>query len=324
MPASTPIAATPTLKNALILREMPDVPPRPLTPANAAFRTEFYRRWGNENAIVSGASTYAEFSPFRQTLSIKSARGGTEQYLVGGRRVAVDDDSWLVLNDGQVYSSVLAGERPVYSFCVFFRPRLAAEMYATLRTSPARALDGDDVPLRQLEFGEQLRPRDDRVIPALERLQRRVADGLDDADEFEEEMQQLACALLLAHDFSLQRAASLPSMRAATRAELLRRVDRATDYLLCTYTAPFELERLAEVAHLSKFHLARLFRAVHGMPPYAFVQRKRAVAARRLLSTTEMPAERVAEAVGFGSRTTMFRQLRQQFGAGARALRART
>lgn len=327
MPASASAATANTTPlaphRALILREMPDIAPRPLTAANAAFRTEFYRRWGTENAIVCGASTYAEFAPFRQTLSIKSARGGSEQYMVGSRRVAVDDDAWLVLNDGQIYSSLLAGSRPVYSFCVFFRPALAGEVYATLRMSPARSLDGNDAPVRQFEFAENLRPHDDVMTPALRRLEHLVADGLDDADELEEEMQQLAWALLLTHDRRLRRAASLPAMRVATRAELLRRVDRAADYLLCTYTAPFDLDRLADAAHLSKFHLARLFRAVHGVPPYAFLQRKRAVTARRLLTTTEMAAERVAEAVGFGSRATMFRQLRLQFGRGARALRAR-
>lgn len=307
----------------LIFRELPDVPPRPLTAANAAWRSAFYRRWGNENAIISGWATYAEFSRFRQRLSIKCATGGSEQYFIGARRVVVDDDAYLVLNDGQEYSSVLANPKPAFSFAVFFRPGLVDELYASLRMTPHEALDrGAETPIRKFEFTEHLRPHDPELAPLLSDLQRRVADGMDDADELEEALQALGQALLRAHDRSLRRATLLPSIRAATRAELLRRVDRATDYLLCTYTEPFDLDRLAQVAHLSKYHLARLFRAVHGVPPYAFLQRKRGAVAQRLLARTDLPADRIADMVGFGSRATMFRQLHQQFGRGARALRA--
>jgi hypothetical protein len=38
----------------MILTTLPDLPPRPETAANAAFRRRFYVRWGHENAIVCG------------------------------------------------------------------------------------------------------------------------------------------------------------------------------------------------------------------------------------------------------------------------------
>ena len=59
----------------------------------------------------------------------------------------------------------------------------------------------------------------------------------------------------------------LDAVRPATRAELLRRVDRATDFLLSEYTQPFSLDAVAAAAHLSKYHLVRLFRAFTGLPP---------------------------------------------------------
>lgn len=36
----------------MILTEMPDLPPRPLTAANAAFRADYFARWGKENLIL--------------------------------------------------------------------------------------------------------------------------------------------------------------------------------------------------------------------------------------------------------------------------------
>jgi hypothetical protein len=51
----------------------------------AAFRRDFYRRWGRENCVVSGMSRHAEYGLFRQTLSIKCVAQGSEIYFVDQR-----------------------------------------------------------------------------------------------------------------------------------------------------------------------------------------------------------------------------------------------
>ena len=73
----------------MILREPPDLPPRPLTPTNAEFRARFYARWGKENTVVTGRSRYAEYAPLKQALSIKTVRGGTETYTVEKRHYLI-------------------------------------------------------------------------------------------------------------------------------------------------------------------------------------------------------------------------------------------
>ena len=49
--------------STMILRDQPDLPPRPLTPANADFRRRFYARWGHENAVILFCTRQAEFPP---------------------------------------------------------------------------------------------------------------------------------------------------------------------------------------------------------------------------------------------------------------------
>jgi hypothetical protein len=50
----------------LILTNMPDLPPRPETPANASFRRDFYRRWGREWCVVAGSARHELRSRVRQ------------------------------------------------------------------------------------------------------------------------------------------------------------------------------------------------------------------------------------------------------------------
>ena len=68
---------------------------------------------------------------------------------------------------------------------------------------------------------------------------------------------------------------------------------------------------MAAAACLSKFHFLRLFTELHGVTPHLYLQRKRALAAARLLEKTDLTTSQVAARVGFQSRSTMARQLRR-------------
>jgi len=88
-----------------LLREMPDWERLKPSPHNEAYRRWFYGHWGRENSVISGRDRNVEYIPFRQRLSIKVARGGRERYFIDGRTIAVDDDSYLILNDNRTYGS---------------------------------------------------------------------------------------------------------------------------------------------------------------------------------------------------------------------------
>ena len=144
----------------MIFATMPDLPPRPATPANAAFRENFFHRWGRENALVCGLARDAEYRTHGQTLSVKAAWGGRERFMLPERELAIDDDHWLVLNDGRRYSSVLRSERPVASMAIFFRPGLPGEVAVARGMGLSSALDSPDAPAasrRAPEFSEHLR-----------------------------------------------------------------------------------------------------------------------------------------------------------------------
>ena len=57
----------------MILREMPDLPPRPATAAHAPFRRWFYGRRGRENALGCGRTRRAGHRAPPQTLAVKAA-----------------------------------------------------------------------------------------------------------------------------------------------------------------------------------------------------------------------------------------------------------
>ncbi len=305
----------------MILRELPDVPPRPKTQANAAFRRWLYSRWGKEHVIVAARFRHGEIAPMCQPMSIKAVWGGMSDTTLDGRRLAIDDDSYLVINEDRTYGSTWHGPGEMDALCIFIRRGAPAEVYGAMSTTLAEAADAGGETPRSLQFCERLRPHDASVSPRLRDIHAAVRDGNNDELWAGEACQDLLVALIESEHRMRVREQNIRSVRSSTRQELMRRVNWAADYILTNYAEPITLDDIATAAHLSKFHLVRLFKQVHQVTPHAFLQRKRALVARRLLERSEADLNEIAATVGFGTRWTMYRHLRRHFGASGRLLR---
>jgi AraC family transcriptional regulator len=298
--------------SVFLLREMPDWERLKPAPANEPYRQWFYAHWGRENAVISGTDRNVEYTPFRQRLSIKVARGGRERYYIDGRSIAVDDDCYLILNDNRTYGSRFESDVQIQSFSIFFRPGLAEEVFGALGTTVERALaDGGAEASRPVEFAETLQPHDSVVSPALRYVQYGLNAGVEDAGWYEEQFQFLLERMLSHHRRLTERVRRLPALKSVTLREILRRLALAVDLVHSSYESDIGLAEMARAACLSKFHFLRLFTELHGITPHAYLQRKRALAAGRLLDGTDLTASQVAARVGFQSRSTMARQLRR-------------
>ena len=278
-----------------------------------------------EHSLVLARATQAEMPLGSRPLMIAAARGGRETYTVERRRLAVDDDNFLVLNEGRAHSSVIRSESEVESFKIFFRAGMVAEVLAPLVLPADRLLErAPALGSLGFEFCEGLQPNDRTVAPALHVIRQHLIDtevGKEDNAWLEERLTQLLESLLLGHREVVARVKAIPVARDGTRKEIYRRVVLAVDYIESYYEQPIELDTLAQVACLSKFHFLRAFRSMQGMTPQHYVRRKRALVAKRLLATTALPAAEIALRVGYASRTSLTKQVRYWTGAAPAEIR---
>ena len=298
---------------------MPDLA---LTPRTAAFRREFYRRWGRENCVVSGRTRRAEYRDFCQTLSLKCVARGTEIYFLDRRRIAVSDDTWLVLNEGRTYGSVLDAPNEAYSFSIFFRPGFAQEVAGELRRGLDQVLDDGAVCApAPVEFAETLRAHDSRITPVLRFIQRQIAAGLRDERWLEEQFQFLLARLVTAQQRQPDPGLQLAATRRSRRVELRRRLELAADFMHERLQEDISLADIAAAAHLSRFHFLRLFQTAYGHTPVAHLRQLRTRRALALAESTTLSAGEIADRVGL-SRITLWRAFRAR-GLPVRALRYR-
>src|SRR2546421_2896620 len=104
-------------------------------------------------------------------LSVKTFFGGRAHYSVGVGHHAVDDNFYLVLNNGRDYAINIESRKPVESFCIFFSPAFAAEALHDRSRRENQLLDSPGAPSSPVEFFEKLYPHDAVLSPLLRRLQ---------------------------------------------------------------------------------------------------------------------------------------------------------
>src|SRR5881628_2297982 len=78
-------------------------------------------RFGETNLVLHAKAQRHVVKDFPGPLSIKSVMDGQVGWIVEGRRLLVDESSFLVLNDGQKYSMDVDAPRPMETCCAFFQ-----------------------------------------------------------------------------------------------------------------------------------------------------------------------------------------------------------
>ena len=98
----------------------------------------------------------------------------------------------------------------------------------------------------------------------------------------------------------------------AVAVQLLAYLRRVRDHIDRNYAEPLDLDGLARVAGVSKYHFARTFEATYGETPIRYLTRRRIERAQDLLRHANLTVTEVCMLVGFaslGSFSTRFTQL---------------
>ncbi|HEY1998173.1 AraC family transcriptional regulator [Paraburkholderia sp.] len=89
---------------------------------------------------------------------------------------------------------------------------------------------------------------------------------------------------------------------------------RLRDYIDEHLSQPLTLGELADLACLSEYHLARMFRMSFGLPPAAWIAQQRIERARALLRTTSLPLAQVAAQCGYANASHFSHRFREAVG----------
>jgi AraC family transcriptional regulator len=121
----------------------------------------------------------------------------------------------------------------------------------------------------------------------------------------------LAARLVLSH---VGDAAPCALRTAASNGLDRRRLARVLDFIEANLEDQLTIDRLAQVACLSRFHFARAFKAATGQPPHRYVSERRLQRAKALLAEGDRPVADIALALGFSCQANFIRAFRDATG----------
>jgi len=260
---------------------------------------------GRVNAVLNGRGVREYESRFVGALSVKAVMRGSAVWETGEGRFELVPGSVLLLNDSEEYTITVDALQPVETFCLFFERGFVEDAYRAAVTGSASLLDASGS-APSIAFFERLHfdsPLLAEVMRAHAKLQRGESLGAS--------FYAAALELVRARTNVAASVARLPSLRAATREELARRLGVATSYLHANCERGVTVAEAAREACLSPFHFHRLFTRFHGVTPHRYLNHLRLERARAMLRASDRSVIDVATDCGFeslGSFTTLYRR----------------
>ena len=251
-----------------------------------SFDIETYNRQFKEsNIIIRADSRQVSYAEHWGPLSIKCAFNGKEFYDVQKCRYAVTDKNYLVINNGNYYSSFIDSDKKVQSFTINFAPAFVQQAIGSLHKSNEGILDnfGNNDRASEPEFHEKLSRHDDTVSPIIFRLLPLADNFQNNVNKVEELYTLLLERLLLKQQEIQPEIEAIDSVKSSTKKELYKRLMRAKDYIDSCYSEELSLEYLAEVCCLNQFYLLRHFKSYFKITPRQYIIKKRMEAASQLL-----------------------------------------
>jgi AraC family transcriptional regulator len=269
------------------------------------------------------------FSYFAETpglpLSLKCMSNGRALYKFGRAEVTVDDGGYLILNNRQPYSIEIASPTKVETFVLWFPDGWAEDVLRNFdETNETLLTNSPGENGAKVSFFERYTSHDRIVSPKVRALRAAFKGEETIQDSWLEEKLRALLASMLSSQRSLKHEISnLPAVRASTREELWRRVNRARDYLHAHLSAPISLSDVAAAACLSPFHLLRVFQAAFHQTPHQYLNECRLDRAKFLLEKTRIPVTAICLECGFSSLGSFSTLFHQRCGMSPRAWRNR-
>ncbi|MEZ4775881.1 MAG: AraC family transcriptional regulator [Bacteroidia bacterium] len=272
----------------------------------------------NENKIIYSRIKKIERKSVNKGISVKFVVHGEEFYRVDQFPYHVRTGEYLLVNDRRDIQCNLESESPVEGLCVYLNKDLIREVYRDLRASRRIPLD---IPMfdvsGRMEICEHVyKARGNELGNYLIELSARIRQSpnrqLQDLDDI---IRTLAEKLIRSQLRVFEQLERLSSTKLSTKKELYRRLCMARTHIHSNLNDPLDLDTLAQVACLSKFHFIRLFKEVFDQTPRQYLITRRLEAASSLLVNSSKSFHEICQEVGLKDSSSFGRLFKRSFGA---------
>lgn len=263
-------------------------------------QTEFYDTPLPHLTVFRYQTESLMLPPHRSHFSLKFTLAGREDYLFGRRRIRLEAGHGLFANDGTTHESCVSDHAEALSIHI---PAHQMEALMTAAYSgPGKALDDGGSVAVPTEVPQVAFRRSAAVQHMLRRFLHVCPQSV--TEDTGEQLETAALSLAesaLRDVFTLAPPWALRTVKkASVRDELIARISRARSHIDDTGGSAYDLDELAAIACLSRYHFIRTFADLVGETPGHYARRRRLEAAHQSLANGE-DCMTVARAAGYSS-----------------------
>ncbi len=233
---------------------------------------------------------------------------GDVTYTIESRQYHVLPGDMLLISPRELHQICIRPEMSAYErYVLWVDPQLLRRLSTPL-SDLTKNLDPDDTKQENLL---RLGPEDhDRLQRLFQQLWQEYESDSYGSDLLQE---SLLTQLLV----TINRAADHQMGQFEEAAQTSRAVSLVVDYINQHYSEPLSLDILAEQVYVSKYHLSHEFHRQVGTSVYRYIQKKRLLIARQLLTQGAKPNE-VYATCGFGDYAGFYRAFKAEYGVSPR------
>jgi AraC family transcriptional regulator len=243
-------------------------------------------------------------------LSIKTFTNGKAYYKTNRGFFAVEENRYLILNQGP-YTLSIEEKEEVESFCLFFKDGFAEEVRRSLQEPLDDLLTDPCNEAGSIEFIEKTHPVGRGLALQLNIAQERMKSGCSSEEDVYHSIMEI---LLRGHSNQVSEIESLQAVRTSTREELFRRISIAHEYIRAYYDQPITLKDIASAACLSQNHLLRNYSRIYGRTPHQHISGFRIRKAKQLLTESLLSMTEITFRLGFNNPVSFSKMFKQHTG----------
>lgn len=263
---------------------------------------------GWPNVIMNARASAVVRDDIKGPLSLFANLSGESNVTVERHRVTLPPGVFFISNSGQYYTLEI-GKTQTETVNIHFGEAFSEKALRSMNTKPEQLLEGMDQSVTPAFFN-RVASLDERFRVLLNRLTQPGRSAMEE----EQDLYDLL-ALLVGDETVLHRRKSkLTALKASTKTELMKRMLKVTDYLNTVADAHPDLDELARISCLSKFHFLRLFKIAFGQTPHQYITSIKVNRARTLLATSKADVKTIATSLGYADASTFSRAFYRQLG----------
>lgn len=221
--------------------------------------------------LVSSLNTFNR-NQFKTSLSIKIVETGTEQYTISGKKYCVKSNEFIVVNQNEDLTTTVDTVEDTKGVCIYPPIELIYGAFERLTLTNNEILDGQHYVLEPKFTHKISRLKHHStgkfLASFLRTLNFKTSFTGNELLGFYMALAETLVADQIVVNNDLRK---LKPSRKSTSEELYRRLLLSKDYIHDHQTEKFNLDELARISCLSKYHFLRNFKDVFGQSPYQYI-----------------------------------------------------